>query len=136
MDNRRVDVAATGRAGLWTGRVMTALVGLMFSFSAVMKFVGGEPVVQAMTHLGLSESMIVPLGILELACVVAYLVPATSVIGAILLTGYTGGVILTHWRVGDPFIVPIVLGLAIWGGLWLRDARLKDLMPLRKSPAP
>lgn len=79
--------------------------------------------------------MAVPLGVLELACTVIYLIPATSVIGAILLAGYMGGAICTHWRVGDPFVIQIVLGVFAWLGLYLRDDRLKALLPLRRPPA-
>jgi hypothetical protein len=87
---------------------------------------------QAMAHLGLPASMVLPLGILELTCVVIYLIPATSVLGAILLAGYIGGTIVTCWRSGDPFILNIVLGLVIWLGIYLREPRLKELIPLRR----
>jgi hypothetical protein len=75
--------------------------------------------------------MLVPLSILEISCVVIYLIPATSVLGAILLAGYMGGAICTHWRVGDPFFVQIALGILVWLGLYLRENRLKGLIPLR-----
>jgi hypothetical protein len=75
--------------------------------------------------------MVLPLAILELTCVIVYLVPPTSVLGAVLLTGYLGGAICTHWRVGDMFVVHIVLGLVIWLGIYLREPRLKALLPLR-----
>jgi hypothetical protein len=100
--------------------------------SAFMKLKGGPELAQGMAHLGLPESMVVPLAILEIACVVVYLVPATSVLGAILLAGYAGGAICTHWRVGDPVFVQIALGIAVWLGLHLRESRLKDLIPLRR----
>jgi len=93
-------------------------------------------VTQGIAHLGLPESMIVPLAILEISCVVVYLIPATSVLGAVLLTGYTGGAICTHWRVGDPFFVQIALGIFVWLGLYLRENRLKRLIPLRTSYVP
>jgi hypothetical protein len=125
------------RAGklVWTGRVISGLVALLFLMSAIMKLRGGPEVVQGMEHLGLPESMIFPLGILELACAIIYLVPATSVLGAILLTGYIGGAICTHWRVGDSFIVVIVLGLLVWLGIYLQERRLKALLPLRSPRA-
>jgi hypothetical protein len=118
---------------VWTGRVITALVSLLFLFSAAMKFMGGAEVKEGMAHLGLPESMIIPLGILEAACTVIYLIPATSVLGAILLAGYIGGAICTHWRVGDPFLPQVAIGLVIWLGIYLREPRLKALIPLRKS---
>jgi hypothetical protein len=117
---------------VWTGRVITVLVSLLFLFSAAMKFMGGAEVKEGMAHLGLPESMIIPLGILEAACTVIYLIPATSVLGAILLAGYVGGAICTHWRVGDPFLPQVAIGLVIWLGVYLREPRLKALIPLRK----
>jgi hypothetical protein len=98
-----------------------------------MKFIGGPELSQGMAHLGLSDKMVLPLAILELACVVIYLIPPTAVLGAILLTGYLGDAILTHWRVGDPFYVQIVLGIVIWLGIWLREDRLKPLIPVRSQ---
>ena len=124
--------AASGKA-VWTGRVITAVVSLLFLFSAGMKFVGGADVREGMAHLGLPESMIIPLGILEAACTVIYLIPATSVLGAILLAGYIGGAICTHWRVGDPFLPQVAVGLVVWLGIYLREPRLNALIPLRKS---
>jgi hypothetical protein len=118
---------------VWTGRVITVLVSLLFFFSAAMKFVGGAEVKEGMAHLGLPESMTIPLGILEAACTVVYLIPATSVLGAILLAGYMGGAICTHWRVGDPFVGQIAIALVIWLAIYLRAPRLKALIPLRKS---
>ena len=118
---------------VWTGRVITVLVSLLFLFSAAMKFMGGAEVKEGMAHLGLPESMIIPLGVLEAACTVVYLIPATSVLGAILLAGYIGGAICTHWRVGDPFLGQVAIGLVIWLGIYLREPRLKALIPIRKS---
>ena len=120
----------------WVGRGITVLVSLLFLLSAFLKLKGGPELVQGIAHLGLPESMMVPLAILEVACVVIYLIPATSVLGAILLAGYIGGAICTHWRVGDPIFIHIVLGLLIWLGLYLREPRLKELIPLRKPAGP
>jgi len=117
---------------VWTSRVISALAALVFLMSAVMKLVGGPEVTQGIAHLGLPEGLILPLAILEIACTVIYLVPATSVLGAILLTGYLGGAICTHLRVGDPFFVQILLGGFVWLGLYLREERLKPLIPLRR----
>jgi uncharacterized membrane protein YphA (DoxX/SURF4 family) len=100
--------------------------------SGTMKFFGGPQLAEGFEHLGLSPSLAVPLGILELTCVVIYLIPATSVLGAILLAGYMGGAILTHLRVGDPFFVQIIVGLLVWLGIYLREDRLWALIPIRK----
>jgi hypothetical protein len=118
---------------VWVGRVISALVSFLFAMSAVMKLRGGPEVVEGMAHLGLPESLIVPLAILEISCVVIYAIPATAVLGAILLTGYIGGAICTHLRVGDPFFMQIAIGIFIWLGLYLRENRLKELIPLRRN---
>jgi hypothetical protein len=120
---------------MWGGRVISGLIALMLTMSAAMKLMGGADVTDGMAHLGIPESLRVPLGILELSCVAIYLVPATAVTGAILLTGYVGGAIVTHLRVGEPVYMQIALGVLIWLGLYLRDARLKALIPLRTSGA-
>ena len=116
---------------VWAGRVISVLASALFLMSAFMKLKAGPEVCEGMAHLGLPESMITPLAILEISCVVIYLIPATSVLGAILLAGYIGGAICTHWRVGDPFVVQIALGIFVWLGLYLRENRLGDLIPLR-----
>jgi DoxX-like family len=110
---------------------ISILLSLLFGMSAVMKLMGGPGVMEGMAHLGLPESLIVPLGILEISCVAIYLFPATSMLGAILLTGYIGGAICTHLRVGDPFFFQIVLGVCVWLGLYLRENRLRELIPVR-----
>jgi hypothetical protein len=124
--------ASSGKV-VWTGRVITWVVSLLFLFSGVMKLVGGPEVKEGMAHLGLAESLMIPLAILEIACTAVYLIPATSVLGAVLLTGYMGGAICTHWRVGDSVLGPAVIGLVIWLGIYLREPRLKALLPLRRA---
>ena len=105
----------------------------MLTMSGVMKLVGGPELAEGIEHLGLPESMVVPLAILELTCVVLYLIPATSVVGAILLTGYMGGAICTHWRVGDPFWMQAVIAVLVWLGITLREPRLWAVIPWRSS---
>ncbi|MBP6821411.1 MAG: DoxX family protein [Acidobacteria bacterium] len=117
---------------LWAGRILSALPVLMLLFSAIMKFMKPAQVLQGLAQFGYQESVVLSLGILELACTVVYLVPRTAVLGAILLTGYLGGATATHVRVGDQFFIPIVLGVLLWGGLYLRDERLRALIPLQK----
>ena len=109
-------MAASGRV-VKVGWAISILVSLMFVFSATMKLMGGPELAKGMEHLQLAKIPITPLSILELTCVAVYLIPPTSVLGAILLTGYLGGAILTHWRVGDMFVVHIVLGMLIWLGI-------------------
>jgi len=120
---------------LWAGYILSALPVLMLVMSATMKFMKPAAVVEGFAHLGLPERLALGLGLLELSCAVIYLIPRTAVLGAILLTGYLGGATLAHLRVGDPFIMPAVLGVLVWGGLFLRDPRLRELIPLRRSPA-
>ena len=126
-------MVSASRKIVWVGRVISILVSLLFAMSALMKLRGGPEVIQGMAHLGLPESLIVPLAIIEISCVVIYAIPATSVLGAILLTGYIGGAICTHLRVGDPFFMQIGFGIFVWLGLYLRENRLKELIPLRRN---
>ena len=120
---------------LWAGRIMSALPVLMLLFSGVMKLVKPAPVVEEFARLGYPDSVTLGIGILEIVCTVVYVIPRTSMLGAILLTGYLGGATATHVRIGDPFFFPIVFGVLVWGGLFLRDDRLRALIPLRSEPA-
>ena len=110
---------------------MSALPVLLLLSSAVMKFLKPASVVEGFAHLGYPESLALALGILELACTVVYVIPRTSVLGAILLTGYLGGATATHVRIGEPFFATVVVGVLVWGGLFLRDPRVRALIPLR-----
>ncbi len=120
------------KAARWTGRVMTTLPALMLIFSGAMKLAGPPDLAKGFDHLGIPLSHAVGLGILELACTLIYLIPRTSMLGAILLTGYLGGATATHVRVGDPYFATIILGVVIWGGLFLREPRLRALIPLKR----
>jgi hypothetical protein len=117
---------------LWAGYILSALPVLMLFFSGVMKLVQPAPVIEGFIRLGYPENLALGIGIVELVCAVLYVVPRTSVFGAILLTGYLGGATATHLRIGEPFFAPIVLGVMVWGGLFFRDARLRALLPLRE----
>ncbi len=118
---------------VWVGRIISGLIFLTFTISAVGKFQGGEELDKGFQHLGLPAEMALPLAILELTCAVIYAIPQTATLGAILLTGYLGGAICTHWRVGDPFFLQIGFGVLAWLGLYLRDNRLWSLIPLRTN---
>jgi len=117
---------------LWAGRIMSALPVLALLMSGVMKLLKPAAIVEGFEHLGYPESLALGLGIVELVSTVIYVIPRTAVLGAILLTGYLGGAIATHVRIGEQFIGPIVFGVLVWGGLYLRDARVRELIPLRK----
>lgn len=112
---------------------MSALPLLMLSFSATMKFLKPPAVIEGFAHLGYPERLVLPLAILELTCTVLYLIPRTAVLGAILVTGYLGGAIASHVRLGEPFLMQTALGVLAWGGLFLRDPRLRALIPLRRD---
>ena len=118
---------------IWLGRVISFLSLLPFLMSAIMKFTNNPQVVQGMAQFGFPNSLIIVLAILEILCVILYAIPVTSIIGAILFTGYIGGAICTHLRVGEHAFLQIILGILIWLGLYLRDSRIRDLIPLRKK---
>jgi hypothetical protein len=121
---------------LWAGRILTALPVLFLLFDIVLHFTKPAPVVTGFESLGWPVSLSVPLAIIELFCLVLYLIPRTSVLGAVLLTGYLGGAVATNLRVGAPLftnvLFPVYVGVFLWGGLYLRDARLREVFPVRK----
>jgi DoxX-like family len=119
---------------IWIGRALSTLVSLLFAFSATGKLLAHPEVVKGMDHLQLPQSMMRPLGILELSCAIVYLIPQTSVLGAILLTGYIGGAMLTHLRIGEPVYMHIVIGIVLWLGLYLRRPHLLAVLWPRRSP--
>jgi hypothetical protein len=124
--------ATASKKMLWTGRVISAIPVLLMVFSAVMKLIKAAPVVQGMPRYGYPESQIVIIGVLELLSCIIYLIPSTSVLGAILMTGYLGGATATNFRIGDPsYIMTFLLGVFVWGGLFFRDSRVRALIPLR-----
>jgi DoxX-like family len=127
--------AATSTKGLWTGRVISALAVLFLLFDSILKLAKPAFVVEGTVKVGYPESSIIPLGITLFICTVLYAIPRTSILGAILLTGYLGGAVATHVRVSDPLfshaLFPVYLGILIWGGLFLREDRLRALVPFR-----
>ena len=120
-----------------TGRVLSGLAAAFLAFDSVGKLLQLKPVMQGTAQLGYSTEAVFPLGIVLLACVVIYLVPRTAVLGALLLTGYLGGAVATHVRVGNPLfthvLAPTYFAALIWGGLMLRDARVRALAPWRRA---
>ena len=119
----------------WTGRIMSGLAVAFLIFDGVGKLLEVQPVIDGTTQLGYPPDIVFSLGVTLLSCVLAYLVPRTSVPGAVMLTGYLGGAVATHVRVGNPLfthvLFPTYVAALIWGGLMLRDARLRAFLPWR-----
>ncbi|MGH6890865.1 MAG: DoxX family protein [Dongiaceae bacterium] len=132
------DTNSTSKAARWTGYVMSGLVILFLLFDGAIKLVPLDVVTETSAQLGLpaTVSFARTLGILTLVGVILYAIPRTSILGAILLTGYMGGAMATHLRVGSPLfshtLFGLYLGLMVWGGLFLRDERVRKLIPLRR----
>lgn len=114
---------------IWVGRVLSAVPILILLRSAWLKL-SAEPQVaqQVVETFGYPASTLTGIGLLEFACMLLYATPRTAVLGAVLLTGYLGGAVATHVRIGEPFVVPLVLGALIWAGLYLRDEDTRDLV--------
>ena len=132
------EAAAVSKPALWTGRVLSGLVTLFLLFDGAIKLVPWPIVTETMDKMGYgpSESLARSLGLITIVCTALYAVPPTSILGAILLTGYLGGAIYTHLRAGSPLFTHLLfgvyLGLMIWGGLYLRNERLRALIPLQR----
>jgi hypothetical protein len=127
---------SVSKASLWVGRVISTLVVLFLLFDAVAKLMRIAPVLAAFTQLGFSTSLSVPIGAVLIVCTILYVIPPTAILGAILLAAYLGGATVTHLRAGQPFYFPIIFGVLVWGGLYLREDRLHALIPLRSPNAP
>jgi hypothetical protein len=126
-------MAAQHKAMTWSGWILSGLLGLLLTFSGVMKLSGIEDIAKEFDRLGYAKEAALAIGIVELACVAIYLFPQTSILGAILLTGYLGGATATHVRIQDPFLGPIVIGVLVWLGLFLREPRLRAILPWRRA---
>lgn len=128
-ERRTSALPVTANKRLWAGRIASALVIAMLLLSSSLKLLHAPEFVAKWTGaLGWTEGTLTSIGLLELACVAIYAVPRTALLGAVLLTGYFGGAIASHVRIGDAFVVPLVLGIVVWGGLYLRDERLHALL--------
>jgi hypothetical protein len=125
------------RRALWAGRILSGLGAAFLAFDASLKVLMVAPAVQGSAELGWSPELVHRLGLLQVACLVVYLFPRTAVLGAILWTGYLGGAIATHARIGNPVfshtLFPVYVAALLWLGLWLRDMRLRALVPFSRS---
>jgi DoxX-like family len=132
-----VNTAPSSNKALWAGRILSALVVAFLLFDGAIKLVPLDIVITTSEELGIPVNLARTLGVLTLLCTILYAWPRTSVLGAILLTGYLGGAIYVHVRVGSPLfshtLFGVYLALLAWGGLWLRDHRLRALVPLRRD---
>jgi hypothetical protein len=123
----------TGKSAIWTGRIFSGLIVAFMLFDAGIKLAKAAPAVEGTAHLGYPAWELVPIGITALVCAILYAVPRTAVLGAILLTGYLGGATATQVRMQDPwFVMPVILGMIAWCGLYLRDESLRRLMAITR----
>jgi len=125
----------TSKAMLWAAYSISALAVLFLIFDSVIKVLKLAPAVEATTQLGYPESLVISIGVIELVCLAVYVIPRTAILGAILLTGFLGGATATNLRAGTPLfnvVFPLIIGALLWGGIYLRDQRLRALVPLRK----
>ena len=127
----------TSKAALWTGRILSGIAAFFLLIDAGMKLAEAAPAMKGSIELGYPPSTIFGIGVVLFLCLVLYLVPRTAVLGAVLLTGYLGGAVATHVRVGNPLFThmlsPIYVAAFIWGGLWLRDERLRTVLAPRST---
>jgi hypothetical protein len=128
-------IANESKGMLWTGRILSGLMALFFVFDGVGHLMKPAPVVEAFARLGYPLSASVGIGVLTLVCTAMYVTPRTSILGAILMTGYLGGAVSTQVRAGSSLfetIFPVILGTLMWAGIYVRDAQLRTLIPLRR----
>ena len=124
----------TSAGRIWAGRILTFLPALFLLVDGIFKLIRPAAVVDATVQLGYPVGVILPLGVVLTLNSILYLIPRTAVLGAILLTGYLGGAVATHVRVGaglGPILMPVIIGAMLWGGLYFRDHRVRALLPLR-----
>jgi hypothetical protein len=139
-DHSYADAHNTGQAAsarqVWAGRSLSGLAVLFLLFDSTGKLLEVQPVIDGTIQLGYPRDVVFSLGVILLSCVVAYVTPRTSVLGALLLTGYLGGAVATHVRVENPLfshiLFPTYVAALLWGGLTLRDGRLRAFLPIRR----
>jgi hypothetical protein len=129
------ETTSVSKKRLWTARIMSGLVILFMLFDSIMKFIQPTAVVEGTLILGYAEHHIPIIGALALVSIILYAIPRTSILGAILLTGYWGGAIATHLRLDNPLfshiLFPVYLAILAWGGIWLVNEKLRALIPLK-----
>ncbi|HLK36500.1 MAG TPA: DoxX family protein [Polyangiaceae bacterium] len=134
----RVQSTETNRVGdksVWTARIVGGLVTLFLLVDGAGKILRLAPYVEGTAKVGYPDGCLVPLGVVLVLSTILYMIPRTAVLGAVLLTGYLGGATATHVRMGQPFLFPVVFGVIVWGCLFLRDPRIRALLPLSRTAA-
>ena len=130
--------ASRSSAIVWAGHIVSGLTVMLLVLDAFGKITQVAPVVQGTARLGYPTHLVSVIGFVELLCVVTYLIPRSSIVGAVLLTGYLGGAVATHVWIEDPLwthaLAPIYMAVAVWGGLLMREDRLRQLIPVRRRP--
>ena len=128
---------ADSKKKLWIGRILSTISILFLLFDSIPKIIRIEPVVEATIKLGYPDHIISVIGIILFVCILLYIIPRTTILGAILLTGYLGGAVATQVRIESPLfshiLFPVYLGILLWGGIYLRNEVLKTLITLRKT---
>ena len=121
---------------LWTSRILSGLAVLFMLFDVTIKLTQSPMAIQGTTELGYPASAVFTIGLIQLLCLALYAIPQTAVLGAVLFTGYLGGAVATHLRLGNPLfshqLFPLYVAAFLWGGLYLREPRLRALLPLRR----
>lgn len=129
--------AAVSKKGLRTGQVLTALAVIFLLFDSITKLLRVDAVVKASAQLGYSSNQVFAIGAILLACIALYVIPRTAVLGAVVLTGYLGGAVEANFHAGTPAfsnaLFPIYFAVIMWGGIYLRERRIRDLVPFRKT---
>ena len=132
-----IETRISSRAQLWTGRALSGIAVLFLLLDSVGKLLRVQPVMDGTTQLGYAPDVVLPLGVVLISCVAAYVLPSTSVLGALLLTAYLGGAVATHVRIDNPLLThvlfPTYVAAFLWAGLILRDPRLREFLPLRRQ---
>ena len=123
--------SSTSPAMRWAGRILSALPVLLMVVTGIYSLLNASAVTPQAAKYGYPDGTLMRICIVEIVCAIIYAIPRTSIFGAILLTGYLGGATATHVRIGEPFFMPVVVGIIVWAGIYLRDERLRALVPFR-----
>ena len=128
--NSQLASPSKSKTALWSGRIVSAIPAAMLLLTGTMKLMHPPMLEEGFRRLGIPQEQMLGIGLLEIVCTILYVIPITSVLGAVLLTGHLGGAIMTGVRIGDSWILPFLIGVFLWGGLCLRNLRVLSLLPI------